>query len=82
MPGAAHVNDARGDSFSQVDVRVSKDFRFGGAYGVELIGEMFNVLNSDNPQKYDNLGVPTAYAGTEPTVAEQRLIQLGVRVHF
>jgi hypothetical protein len=82
IPAAAHINDARGGSFSQVDVRLSKDFRFGGAYGVELIAEMFNVFNSDNPQKFDLNGVPTAYAGTEPTVAEQRLAQLGVRVHF
>src|SRR6478672_13495735 len=67
VPGASHVNDARGDSFSQVDLRLSKDFRFGGNYGVELIGEVFNIFNNDNPQKYTNTGVPTAYAGTDPT---------------
>ncbi len=81
-PGVSHVNSARGDSFSQVDVRVSKDFRFVRSFGVELIAEMFNVFNSENPAKFDRNGNPTAYAGTEPTVGEQRLAQLGVRVRF
>src|SRR5207249_2769641 len=88
IPQAAHVNDARGGSYSQVDLRVSKDFRFGGNYGIELIGELFNVFNSDNPQRYGLTTVngqpayiPTAYAGTDPTVVgEQRLAQLGARI--
>ncbi|HUQ98322.1 MAG TPA: TonB-dependent receptor, partial [Gemmatimonadaceae bacterium] len=90
VAGATHVNDQRGDSNSQLDLRLSRDFRFGGGFGVELIGEMFNIFNSSNPQKYQFVRLsdgtyqasPTAYAGTEPTVAEQRLAQLGVRVHF
>lgn len=86
IPGASNVNDARGSSFSQVDVRVSKEFRFASSYGIELIGEIFNIFNSDNPQRYgltNGAYVPTAYAGTDPTVAGgQRLAQLGVRVRF
>ena len=81
-PGVAHVNTARGGSFSQVDLRVSKDFRFGGNYGVELIGEIFNIFNSSNPARYNSNGVPAAYAGTDPLQGEQRLAQLGARLHF
>jgi carboxypeptidase family protein/TonB-dependent receptor-like protein len=90
VPGASHVNDARGSSYSQVDLRVSKDLRFASKYGVELIGEIFNIFNSDNPQRFGRVVVngqttyaPTAFAGTDPTVAgEQRLAQLGLRLHF
>jgi len=32
--GVSHVNTLRGDSFSQVDVRAAKAFRFFGNYGV------------------------------------------------
>ena len=81
-PDAPHVNSERGDSFSQVDLRVSKEFRFGGSLGVELIGEIFNILNSDNPAAFNRDGTPTAYAGTDPAQGEQRLAQLGLRVRF
>ncbi|GAC1433839.1 MAG: hypothetical protein NVSMB68_06390 [Thermoanaerobaculia bacterium] len=96
VPGQTHVNNLRGASFSQLDVRVAKDLKIGGNFGVELIGEMFNVLNSKNPAKFigncryntttkqcDN---PTfmqasAFAG-DPGQGEQRLVQLGARVRF
>jgi Carboxypeptidase regulatory-like domain/TonB dependent receptor/TonB-dependent Receptor Plug Domain len=80
-PGVSHVNSARGASFNQLDARASKDFRFMGNAGVELIAEMFNVLNSKNPRNFDRLGVAHVYAG-DPGQGEQRLIQLGARVHF
>ncbi len=86
-PDVPHVNTLRGASFSQVDVRVAKGFKFFGNYGVELIGEMFNLFNSKNATHYignrlaKNYRQPTAYAG-DPLQGEQRLAQLGVRVTF
>ncbi len=47
-PGVSHVNAKRGASFSQADMRVAKSFKFGGPFGVELIGEVFNVFNAKN----------------------------------
>jgi len=81
-PSVPHVNSERGDSFSQVDVRVSKDFRFAGNAGVEGVFEIFNLFNAKNPARYSSNGVPGAYAGTDPLQGEQRLAQLGLRVHF
>jgi hypothetical protein len=46
--GVSHVNARRGESFSQLDVRLAKGFRFGGNFGFELIGEVFNLLNAKN----------------------------------
>jgi hypothetical protein len=46
--GVAHVNTLRGDAFSQFDMRVAKTFKFAGNYGVELIGEVFNLFNAKN----------------------------------
>jgi hypothetical protein len=47
-PGVSNVNSARGDSFSQFDIRLGKQFDFGRV-GLELIAEMFNVFNEENP---------------------------------
>lgn len=85
--GTSHVNSLRGDSFSQLDVRVSKEFGFGGDYGIEVIGEIFNLLDSDNPAGFNgtvtssNFGKPGVFAG-DAGQGEQRLGQLGVRLRF
>ncbi len=88
LPGGS-VNTERGDSFSQLDLRLSKEFTFGPV-GLELIAEMFNVFNEENPAAhtliFDDAGnpigaTPTVYAG-DPLQGEQRLTQLGLRVSF
>ncbi len=96
VPGTAHVNNLRGASFSQFDVRLSKEIKFGNAYGLELIGEVFNLFNAKNPAAYiGNCGydtatrqctnsaykTATAFAG-DPGQGEQRMFQLGTRVRF
>lgn len=86
-PGVDHVNNERGDSFSQVDVRVSKEFVFGGDFGLELIGEIFNLFDDDNPAGFVGnrasgaYGQPTRFAG-DPGMGEQRLAQLGLRIRY
>ncbi|HXT22741.1 MAG TPA: TonB-dependent receptor [Thermoanaerobaculia bacterium] len=80
-PSAPHVNSERGDSFQQLDIRVSKDFVFGGDFGIELLAEMFNVFDEKNPAVFDRFGAAHAYAG-DPLQGEQRLWQFGARVHF
>jgi len=52
-PGVKHVNTLRGDSFSQFDVRLSKEFKFYRNYGVEVIGEIFNLFNSKNAANFN-----------------------------
>ncbi len=89
--GVSHVNSKRGDSFSQFDLRLSREFTFGNGFGIELIAEMFNVFNEKNPAAFtpvfDASGLPTGqleantYAG-DPLQGEQRLIQLGARFRF
>ena len=85
--GVSHINSLRGSSFSQFDGRLAKAFRFGGNYGVELIGEVFNLLNAKNPTLFVgnrsslSSGKASAYAG-DPGQGEQRLAQLGIRLTF
>jgi hypothetical protein len=89
-PGVSNVNSQRGASFSQFDLRLSKEFALGPV-GLELIGEVFNLFNSKNPNNYTlvfdpNTGLPvgakaTAFAG-DPLQGEQRLAQLGLRIKF
>jgi hypothetical protein len=86
-PGVSHVNSLRGASFSQVDGRLAKAFRFFGNYGVEVIGEVFNLFNSKNAAGFNGnrnsagYKSPTTFAG-DPGRGEQRLAQLGLRVTF
>jgi hypothetical protein len=80
-PGVPHVNTGRGFDFTQLDLRVSKEFEFGNDYGIELIVDAFNVLNDENPARPDRFGNPSAYAG-DPGQGEQQLFQLGVRFRF
>ena len=92
-PGVDHVNSLRGESFSQVDVRVSKDFAIWSSISIELIAEMFNVFNDENPSAFNGsrftgsgapnplFQEPTAFSG-DPLQGEQRLIQLGGRLRF
>ncbi|MFY9821518.1 MAG: TonB-dependent receptor [Thermoanaerobaculia bacterium] len=88
-PGVSNVNSARGASFSQFDLRLSKDFTVGPV-SLELIGEVFNVFNEKNPAAYSLVfganglpvgAAPTAFSG-DPLQGEQRLAQLGLRVRF
>lgn len=81
FPGKGGVNSERGASFTQIDLRVSKDFSFANDYGFELIAEVFNLFNSKNEAVFNRFGQANAYAG-DPGQGEQRLAQLGVRVHF
>ena len=80
VPGD-HVNSRRGHAFSQLDLRVSKELTFGDRFGLELLAEVFNVLDAKNPAVPDRFGNYTTYAG-DPLQGEQRLAQLGVRLRF
>ena len=80
--GVSHVNSGTGASFSQLDLRIAKNFGFTKDLGIELYAEMFNVFNQKNPAEYIATGGPTAWAGSDPTQGEQRLLQLGARVYF
>ncbi|MEO8276299.1 MAG: hypothetical protein ABI639_08770, partial [Thermoanaerobaculia bacterium] len=79
--GVDHVNTGRGASSSQFDVRLSRDFLIAGDFGFEVILEGFNLLNSKNPATFDRFGVAHAYSG-DPLQGEQRLAQIGLRIHF
>jgi len=83
----SHVNNLRGSSFSQLDLRLSKQFWFAKDVGIEVLAEVFNVLNAKNPAGYignmaaSNYQQPTRYSG-DPLQGEQRMLQLGARVQF
>lgn len=81
LPPGGKVNSKRGHSNSQVDLRLTKEFRFGDAFSLELIAEMFNVFNEKNPSVFDRNGEATAYAGDQ-LQGEQQLTQVGVRIRF
>ncbi len=85
--GVDEVNNRRGASFSQFDLRLSRQFNFANDLGVELIVEVFNLFNEENPNRFvgnrraSNFGQPTVFAG-DPLQGEQRLGQVGFRFKF
>ncbi|HVR98727.1 MAG TPA: TonB-dependent receptor [Thermoanaerobaculia bacterium] len=81
LPPGRSVNTGRGASFSQLDLRLSREFRFANDLSIEVIGEVFNLLNDDNPALFNRFGEANVYAG-DPLQGEQRLGQVGVRLRF
>jgi len=85
--GVDHVNNLRGEDMTQLDLRISREFRLGGSFGIEAMAEIFNVLNDENPYRFignqsaSNFKQPTVFAG-DPLQGEQRLIQLGLRLRY
>jgi outer membrane receptor protein involved in Fe transport len=83
-----HVNNLRGASFSQFDLRLAKEFTFGDRFKLEVLAEVFNLFNSDNPAGFNGnrnagaaFGQPTAFAG-DGNQLEQRVGQVGLRFSF
>ncbi|MBE3074982.1 MAG: hypothetical protein IMZ75_08550 [Actinobacteria bacterium] len=74
-------NSRRGDREKNVDVRVSKIFRFGGRYVATAFWEMFNVFNSDNYLRFQGSLQSSAF-GLPLTEAAKRRQQLGLRFDF
>ena len=92
---AKTVNCSRRAPFSQLNLRLSKSFRFGGTTRVEAIAEVFNLFNAKNPAlpitsqrvnattgaQQASFMQPVAYAG-DFQQPEQRIGQIGFRFSF
>jgi len=85
--GVTSYNSARGAEFKQFDLRASKKFNLGSHARMEVIGEIFNLFNAENPGGFvatmtaRNFGQPTEYAGDFQR-GEQRVGQIGIRFEF
>jgi len=74
-------NSHRGAEENNVDIRVSKIFRFGGKYTATAFWEMFNVFNSDNWLRFQGSLQSTTF-GLPLTEGPKRRQQLGFRFDF
>ena len=79
---------SRRAGFAQLNLRVSRAFRLAGGVRLEAIGEMFNVLNANNPshaltqiRTSATFMKPNGYAG-DAGQPEQRVGQIGLRLTF
>jgi hypothetical protein len=85
--GATNINSARGEPFSQFDLRVTKGITVLNRVKIEGVLQIFNLFNDDNPSRFNGnmssaaFGTPTAYAG-DTRQPEQRLAELGFRIVF
>jgi hypothetical protein len=74
-------NQRRGDSFSTVDLRVSKAFRIGPRARLTAFWELYNALNTDNFRNFTENQQSPLFG--RPTAAfEKRRQQGGFRIDF
>jgi hypothetical protein len=79
--GSASRNPIRGPSYRSVDVALMRRVPVGGARGIEVRAEVFNLLNTPN------LGSPGGVAGTSgfgtiTTAFDPRVVQLALKFRF
>jgi hypothetical protein len=91
------LEDGVDDSVHAFDMRVSRVFKFGDSYGLQFLGEGFNIANRTNYASVNNIvgaasAPPFSVHGTSTLSPSQPLgftaafpkreIQLGVRLDF
>ncbi len=74
-------NSLRGDSESNVDLRASKNVKFGGRYEIVVFWEMFNVFNTLNFVQYQGNQLSSSYQLPQRALPMRRQ-QLGLRFDF
>ena len=78
---AEQAGSRRTDSHWQMDLNYTQNFRFGSRYGVQLVGDLFNVLN--NQTGYDiQPSVHSAGFGTPRRYYDPRRFQVAARLTF
>lgn len=77
-------SSGEGPSYSSVDLRLDKDFRFGGSYRVGLTAEAFNIFNEERYTGFDEWGVNNPNLGKPNNIitGSQRRYQFGIRLGF
>lgn len=82
QPQGVSRNSERAEAFSNVDLRISKVFGYQ-RYNLELIGEIFNWVNTVNFDAKSYVGNQKSPNFGQPSVAlAPRQVQFGVRVRF
>ena len=77
-----HLGGAEADSYKQVDLSLSKDFKWGGSQALQLRLDAFNIFGSDNFGCYEGFAGSSNFGNPNCTVGPQRSYQVGVRYSF
>jgi hypothetical protein len=80
-PGNAGRNSLRAPGFWNIDLALSKNFRFGERYGVQLRCDMLNAFNHTNYSGIST-GIDSANFGAITSTRGARLVQLNARFTF
>jgi hypothetical protein len=83
-------NSLRGQAYYQLDLRVSKFFRFGERHKLEIISQFFNLTNRANfggnyqgSIRVDTFGTPQGYIAPSAVILPKSLAaELGVQYRF
>jgi hypothetical protein len=80
-PAGVPFNSLRGDPFFNTDLRVSKKFSLGHTRNLELMWEMFNVLNTVNLADFNGNEQASTFQQARAALPPFQA-QLGARVTF
>ena len=69
------------DNLWNLDLRASKTFRFAGSRNIELIADLFNVLNSNTELVRNRNSGSTAFQALQQNLSP-RILRLGARLAF
>ncbi len=81
-PGNAGRGVVRGPGFANWDASLSKSFKLGERYKLQLRGEGLNVLNHANPNGYGSTNITSTLFGQITTFRAPRRVQLAVKLTF
>ena len=86
-PGTFERNSFRIDSYKNLDIALSKQFKFGASQSVEIRADIFNVFNSENTLLVNNVygtnpAVPAATFFQPTRVGNPRQFQFAARYRF
>ncbi len=77
-----HLGGAEGGSYKQVDLSLTKDFKFGEGQALQLRLDGFNVFGSNNFGCYEGYFPSSNFGKPSCTVGPQRSYQVGLRYSF
>ena len=76
------VNMIKADDAHQVNLRVQKSFPLPGGRKVELVGDVFNLLNNDAATSFLSADFRSSNFGKPTNYVPARVGQIGARVTF
>jgi hypothetical protein len=79
--GTSEIDEVRYDTMWNLDIRLAKRIQFGGGRNLELIGDLFNLLNNDIVLERNRIANGDNFNDINEVISP-RILRFGIRVTF